>query len=388
MANVTSLSSSANLNFLLVHDWLPSLGGSETVFQEICSLFDGPVVSSLYKKELFPWLEGRQVTTSVFQRLPFAFLKHYIFSPWMPAFYRKMPTDRFDVLLVDSHSFAHHVRPNNHSVYVCYYHTSARALWNPEIDDRAIKGSFAGLRKWIAPSLKRLDLAASKNPEYVIANSQTTADRLRKNYGREPDEIIYPPVSVKKWLDTPRIDDSEGFLMWGRLIGYKRIDLAIQAAKLTGFKLNIVGSGPMEAKLKAQAVGAPNVVFRGRLPDAELKALMSRSKAVLFPGYEDFGIVPVEAMAAGLPVIALNQGGAAESVAGHGLLLETQTAEALAEKMREIGAMSFDPRRLQENALRFDVDIFREKYGKAVETAVTRFEHKIQSRKAPTLTLH
>jgi glycosyltransferase involved in cell wall biosynthesis len=286
----------------------------------------------------------------------------------------------YDVLLVDSHSFAHHVPRSANAVYVCYYHTSARALWNPEIDDRAGTGRFAFLKKWLVPKLKRLDLAASRNPEYLVANSQTTAARLLKNYGRQADEVIYPPVSVKKWLDTPRIDESEGFVMWGRLIGYKRIDLAIEAAKQTGFKLNIVGSGPMEATLKAMAAGAPHIVFHGRLGDSALKELLSRSKAVLFPGYEDFGIVPVEAMAAGVPVIAYGQGGAAETVGDLGLILEKQSAEELAERMQEIQSMCFDAERLRENALRFDVDVFRARYQAAVRNAVTKFGDKISAR--------
>jgi glycosyltransferase involved in cell wall biosynthesis len=373
------LASRRKLRYLLVHDWLPSLGGSETVFEEICSMYDGPVVSSLCKMDLFPWLEGRAVSTSRFQKLPFAFWRHYIFAPWMPKFYRNTAVDNFDVLLVDSHSFAHHVPKAKNAVYVCYYHTSARALWNPEIDDRAGSGRLSALRRFIAPRLKRLDLSASQNPDYVIANSNTIAARILKNYGRKVDEVIYPPVSVKRWLDTPRIDESEGFLIWGRLIGYKRIDLAIKAAQQTGFKLNIVGSGPLGSHFKALAAGAPNIVFRGRLCDEDLKSLISHSKALLFPGYEDFGIVPVEAMAAGLPVIAYGEGGARESVGEFGLLLQHQCADELAEKMREIQDMRFDGEALRENAKQFDVDVFRTRYCQAVETAVKKFGHKLSA---------
>jgi glycosyltransferase involved in cell wall biosynthesis len=296
----------------------------------------------------------------------------------MPEFYQNVKLEGADVVLLDSHSFAHHVPRHPHAIYLCYYHTSARALWNPEIDNRANTGRMALLRKWIAPKLKALDLAASRNPEYLIANSQTTAERVLANYGRQVDEVIYPPVDVTKWLDTRRIDTSQGFLMWGRLIDYKRVDLAIEAAKQTGYQLNIVGKGPLEAHLRALAKGSDNIIFWGRLDDDRLKELMAHCLAVLFPGYEDFGIVPVEAMAAGLPVIAYRKGGAAESVNGFGLLLEAQDANELAAKMTEIQTMWFDPQRLKENAKRFDVEIFRAKYRAAVRRAVDRFGYKIK----------
>lgn len=359
---------------LLVHDWMPTLGGSENVFEEICSMYAGPVVSALVKPNLFPWLNDRSVQSSVFQNLPFAFWKHYLFAPWMPNFYRHVRTAGFDIVLVDSHSFAHHVSRSADVPYLCYYHTSARSLWNPEIDDRAVSGRLAWIRRKIADRLRDLDLRASRNPSYLVANSQTTAERIERNYGRLVDEVIYPPVNVQKWSDTPRIDHSEGFLMWGRLIGYKRIDLAIEAAKLTGFKLNIVGSGPYEAKLRALVGDSGNIHFHGRLSDLDLKVLMSKSVGVLFPGYEDFGIVPVEAMAAGLPVIAYGQGGAAETVAGFGLLLDSQDPFELARKMTEMSTLSIDYSALRLHAAQFDTSVFREKYRAAVETAIQRIK--------------
>jgi glycosyltransferase involved in cell wall biosynthesis len=166
---------------------------------------------------------------------------------------------------------------------------------------------------------------------------------------------------------------TEGLLFWGRLIEYKRVDLAIEAAKATGLKLNIVGSGPLRKKLEQLSEGHRNIKFWGRLSDEELRHLVSNSKALVFPGYEDFGIVPVEALAAGLPVIAFGQGGVTESVTEEmGQLFPEQTLEALLAAIREFDKKSFDSAALKNHAKQFDVSRFREEYKGAVSEAVER----------------
>jgi len=208
-----------------------------------------------------------------------------------------------------------------------------------------------------------LDLRASKQPDFLISNSQTIADRIKKFYGRDVYRVIHPPVRTKLWSDVDRVSEDEGFLYWGRLIEYKKVDLLIEAVRVTGHKLNIVGSGPQEAELRAQASGMANVVFHGRLPDEELKRLMGRSRAVLFAAYEDFGIVPVEAMAAGLPVVTYGVGGAAESVLPQfGVHFPTQTVDALVQAIGELEGRTFDPAALKAHAAEFDVEVFRKKY--------------------------
>jgi glycosyltransferase involved in cell wall biosynthesis len=159
-----------------------------------------------------------------------------------------------------------------------------------------------------------MDLAASKTPDVIFANSKTVAERIRVSYGREVDQIIYPPVNTTRWNSVVHESDDEGWIFWGRIIEYKRVDIAIRAAKKAGWKLHIVGQGPFEGRLKEIAGGAPNIHFHGHLPLDDLRQLMSRCRGVVFPAYEDFGIVPVEALAAGLPVLAFKQGGASESL--------------------------------------------------------------------------
>jgi glycosyltransferase involved in cell wall biosynthesis len=357
------------MRFALVHDWLTVPGGSEDVFREVCRLFPGTVFTSQCDLARLPFLKPLEVRTSYVQRLPYALKKHYLYAPLLAGVYRRFDFSEYDVILSDSHSFAHGVRKRPGALHVNYYHTPARSLWVPEIDPRA-QGAIKGL---IARRLKPLDLEASRNPDVIFANSQTTADRIERFYGRKVDHVIYPPVEVDKFLDVRRDSEEEGFLIWGRLIAYKRIDLAIDAARRMGFRLNIVGSGPLDRHLRQRAAGLEHVRFHGRLPDAELKALMARSKAVLFPCYEDFGIVPVEAMAAGLPVVAYGVGGAAESVAPHcGVQFGALTVDALCGAIEEVETRAFDSDALRERSKLFSAETFRQNYRSAVESAISR----------------
>ncbi|MCW5941654.1 MAG: glycosyltransferase [Fimbriimonadaceae bacterium] len=356
-----------DVRFALVHDWMAVFGGAEELFRHIAEMVEGPIVTTQFNPAAYPFLKGREVRVTWLDRMPFAHSRHYLYAPVAPDAFRSIDLSEFDVLLVDSHTFAHNVRKPPGSVMLCYYHTPARSLWLPEIDKR-----MSGIvQRMVVKRLKRLDLDASKGPDIVLANSNTTADRIRRFYGRAVDEVIYPPVETGKWADVERVSDEEGLLIWGRLIPYKRVDLAIEAAKRTGLRLNIVGSGPLRAHLEAQAAGAANVVFHGRLPDEELKKLMGRSLATVFPPYEDFGIVPVESLAAGVPVVAYGQGGVTETVTGDcGVLVDEQSPEAFARGIEALRRRAFDPAALRAQAERFDAAVFRERYAAQVERAV------------------
>jgi glycosyltransferase involved in cell wall biosynthesis len=363
----------------IVHDWLAVMGGAEETLREIVGMYDGPILTSQFNPDRFPFLKGREVRTSWVQRMPMALTRHFLYAPVMPSVYRSFDMREFDLVLTDSHSFAHHVRKRPDAVHVCYYYTPARSLWTPEIDNRALGGRLRWLRKRLAAHLKKLDLEASKGPDYRMAISHTIAERVERFYGKKVDKVVYPPVDTERWSDVVRTSEDAGFLMWGRLIPYKKFDLAIQAARITGDPLQIVGSGPFEPELKKLASGAKNVTFHGRLPDEDLKVLMGRCRAVLFPCYEDFGIVPVEAMSAGIPVIAYGEGAARETVVeGCGLLFAEQSPQCLADAMKAIRSMEFDGKVLKENASRFSRQVFREGYRAGVEEAWSRGPSKGQ----------
>jgi glycosyltransferase involved in cell wall biosynthesis len=355
----------ADRRVALVHEWLTVPAGSEEVFAEMCGLYPGPVFGSIIDAERCKFLAGRELHPSFLQNFPYAKKRHFIYSPLMPWAFAKMDMSPYDLILTSSHSFAHGVRKRPGALHIVYYHTPARSLWVPEIDDRASK-TF--VHRAIASVLRKKDLEASKGPDFLLSNSQTTADRLLKFYGREVTAVIPPPVHTTKWNRVERVSEEAGFLYWGRLIEYKKVDLLIEAVRKTGHKLQIVGSGPMEAQLRAQAADLPHVTFHGRLSDEDLIALMGRCRAVLFAAYEDFGIVPVEAMAAGLPVVALGIGGASETVLPeYGVQFDAQTPEALASAIGRLEGRSFDTAVLRAHAATFDVSEFRRKYRETVE---------------------
>jgi glycosyltransferase involved in cell wall biosynthesis len=357
----------SRLRIVLVHDWLTVYGGAEEMFREVVGLFpDAPIVAAQYNPATMKFLEGREVRTSWISGLPLSKTKHYLYSPILADVYRGFDLGEFDVVLSDSHSFAHGARKREGGLHVCYYHTPARSLWVPEVDQRA----SGWLKQRIAKRIKRLDLEAAKGPDVALANSRTTAERVERIYRRPVAEVIYPPVDTGKWLSA-RGGGGTGLLMWGRLIPYKRVDLAIEAVRITGDQLHVVGGGPIRERLEAQAAGMANVRFHGRLSDDALRALIGECRALLFPGYEDFGIVPVEAMAAGLPVVAFGKGGASETVLPEfGALFHQQTPQALAEGIRSLGGRTFDVDAMKDHASKFDVLVFRERYRAAVERAI------------------
>ena len=262
----------------LVHDWLTIPGGAELVLEEIYRLFPGTVFAPQYNPKRFPAFADAHVKSSWVSSLPLSKTRHYLYAPILADVYSRVDVSGYELILSDSHTFAHGVRKREGALHICYYHTPARSLWYPEIDNRA--GSDP-LRRLIANRLRRLDLAASKGPDLLLANSETTASRILETYGRKVDKVIYPPVRTKTWDDVRRVSDDEGFLAYGRLVPHKRFDLAIDAAKITGVKLNIVGAGPLRGKLEERAAGATNVIFHGRLADEQLKASVSYTHLTL-----------------------------------------------------------------------------------------------------------
>lgn len=355
----------------IVHDWLTVMGGAEEVLRIVHETMPTvPIYVAQFNPEKLKWLQGKDVRTHWITKMPKSKTKHYLYAPVLADCYRSFDLSEFDLVITFSHTFAHHAKPAKNAAHFCCYHSPARSLWFPEIDGRAGKGLA---RQLIVNRLKRLDMEASHNATFLTGNSWTIAKRVEQIYKRPVDNVLYPSVDVGKWLDTPRVSDSEGYTMWSRLIPYKKFDLAIQAAKLGGFKLNIVGAGPYEAELKAMAEGMPNVVFHGRLPDEDLKQLLSQSRGVLFPAYEDFGIVPVEGMAAGLPVVVYDQGGASETVTEeYGERISEQTPEQIWQAVQRLEKKTYDPDKLKERAKAFGIERFQNELVDYLEQTLER----------------
>ncbi|HEX6924106.1 MAG TPA: glycosyltransferase [Longimicrobiaceae bacterium] len=350
----------------LVTDWLTSFGGAERVLMELHRLFpEAPLYTSVYDPSgLPPEMQGWDVRPSFLQRVPFARSHRQAFLPVMPLAFEQFDLREFDLVISGSSACAKGVITRPDALHLCYCHTPCRYLWDLYHDYTG--GSRA--RALIAPVahwLRVWDRVSSDRVDHFVANSREVAGRIRKHYRREAD-IVHPPVDVER-IQPNGAPPEDFYLTVSRLVSYKRIDLAVQAATRLGRRLIVVGDGPERARLEALA--GPTVELVGYLPDREVAELLARCRAFLFPGHEDFGIAAVEAQAAGRPVVAFGRGGALDSVVDGktGVLFEEQTVADLAEAMLELERTEIDPDICRANAERFGAARFRDQISAVIE---------------------
>ncbi len=271
------------------------------------------------------------------------------YAPFYPNAFERFDFSGYDAILSSSSAWAKGVRVPEGCVHLCYLHSVSRFLFDY---DAYVGGLGVGtLARPLVGALVRWDLRAAQRPTEMLANSRTTAQRAERYYGRHLD-VLHPPVDMERFT-KPRAP-GEAFLVVARLLPYKRVDLAIDAARISGLPLRIVGDGPMRAALERRAQGAP-VRFLGERGDGEIAEELSRARAVLVPGVEDFGLMPLEAAASGTPSIAFRSGGATESIVegATGAFFDRPSAEDLAAAMR-----AFEPARFEATALRAHASAF------------------------------
>lgn len=273
-------------------------------------------------------------------------------------------------MLTNKSGFCHGLRKPTGAVHVCYCLAPTRYVWQFDayIQREGLgRATSAALRPLIA-MLRRWDYAAAQRVDHFVAISTEIQDRIRTYYGRE-STIIFPPVDTTRFAAARTDEVGDYFLIVSRLIPYKRIDLAVEACTRLGLKLKIGGRGRDLDRLKALA--GPTVEFLGYVPDDELPGLMARAKAFLFPGFEDFGITPVQAQAAGRPVIAYASGGALDTVVPglSGVLFEEQTLDSLADTLAAFDAAAYDPTAMQAHARRFDRLVFHRELAAFIASA-------------------
>jgi len=372
----------------IITDWLTVFGGAEHAVLEMHKLWpEAPLYTTVTNPEKLGPLSTAHIRPSRLQRWFPSVKKHQLLLLFFPKAMEDMDLRGYDVILSSSHAVGKGILPPSNSVHVCYCHTPMRYAWEMEneyLEDFHVPKFLRKRAKLLLKQLRRWDLSTAKRVDTFIANSKETQKRIALTYGRE-STVIPPPVD-DRFLVSALIgkQDRKGFIAVGRLVPYKRFDLLIEAANAKGFPLTIIGKGQEEATLKKMA--GPTVEFRGYVSDEDLPAMYGSAQALLFPQFEDAGIVPLEALACGTPVIAYAKGGALDSVIDGttGYLFSEQTKEDLLAAMDRFHTHTFEPQSLREHAKQFSAERFRKQIKKVVEETAARARLKVKSEECGT----
>lgn len=355
------------LKIALIHDHLAQDGGAERVLRVFCDMFpDAPIYTLLADGNILKkYYPGRNIETSIIQKLPGGVRHYKWYMPFMPLAVEFFDLNDFDIVLSDTSSYAKGVITSTRTLHICYCHTPTRYLWSDThsyIKELKYNKYFKKLISLSLSKIRLWDRQAADRVDAFIANSKFIAGRIKKYYRRDAT-VIYPPVEVEKFSIFPELGDY--FLIGGRLVPYKRFDMVIEAFNSLAdknYKLKIFGDGPDMRRLKSLAASNQNIVFLGRVDDAEKAGLYGRCLAFIQPQEEDFGITPIEANAAGRPVIAYRAGGAIETVeeGKTGAFFSEQSAAAISRAVEDFRSDKYDPAHIREQAQRFNGNRFQE----------------------------
>lgn len=363
------------LKVALVHDWLVTLRGGERVLDVFCELFPDAVLHTLVRVAgcATPRIEAMTHRSSFCDTIPGARTRHRWLLPLYPTAIESLDLHGFDLVLSSSHCVAKAVIPAPGAVHVCYSHTPVRYAWDRTED--YVRGTTPALAaaapalKAAAQWLRRFDHSTLDRVDHFLANSANTAAKIERFYGR-PAEVIAPPVECDRFESIERAPAGYDLVLSG-LVPYKRVDMAVEAYRhLPDRRLVVVGDGPELHRLRRLA--PPNVELTGRVEESALAGWYAGAELLVFPGEEDFGIVPLEAQAAGVPVVAFGRGGALESVVDGvtGQFFHEPNALALAEAVKRLAASDLGGEPCRANARRFARAVFRERIAASVASAV------------------
>lgn len=359
------------MKIAFVHDYLVQYGGAERVLEAFCEIWPhAPIYTLIHDPDLVHHrFDNKKIKTSFLQKVPFAKKHHRIFPPMMMLAMEQFNLDYYDVVLSDSSSFAKNIVTNEKTLHISYCHTPMRYGWDdcqyytdqfafPRIVKKAVPFLMNYIRVW--------DFFSTNGVDSFVANSNFVKGRIKKYYKRD-SEVINPPVDVDNFFVTPKEKIDDYFLIVGRMMKYKRIDLVIEAFNELKLSLKIVGRGMELENLKK--IAGPTIEFAGRVSDKELYEIYSRAQAFIFPQEEDFGIVAIEALASGRPLIAFRAGDIPEHVieGKSAVFFENQTKKDIIEAVKEYQQIDFDPHFIRQTALKFNKELFKEKIREFVE---------------------
>jgi glycosyltransferase involved in cell wall biosynthesis len=362
----------------IVADWLTNMGGAENVVLALSEAFPkAPIYTSVYTPETMPAFAKKDVRTTYLQTFPKPFRKLHKFFPVLRVTaFKSLDLSEYDIIISSSSAESKQVRKTRAGqVHICYCHTPIRYYWSHY--DEYKKDPGFGKLNWLIrlmmplmiPSVKRADYEAAQHVDVFIANSTEVQKRITRYYGK-PSTIVHPPVDVSRF--SPAREREPYYVTVGRQVPYKHHDLAVMAATKLGFKLRVFGSGSENARLRQLA--GPSVEFYterfGDASDAAVTDALNKAKGFIYPSEEDFGIVSIEALAAGAPVIAYGKGGALDIVQDgeSGVLFNEQTVEAVCAAVQKAASIEFPPSALRRKAQRFEKSLFIRKILKIAES--------------------
>jgi glycosyltransferase involved in cell wall biosynthesis len=348
----------------IVHSWLNQYGGAERVLEHLHGLFPAaPIYTSMFEPRSLPrCYRSWDIRTSFLQRVPLSRSKHQLMLFLYPLAFESFDLSGYDLVLSLSSGFSHGVRPGPRGRHVSYCLTPPRFLWT--FDDyvrlEGVGRATQTALRLAVPLLKRWDYRVAQRVGTFVAISRVVQRRIASCYGRDA-ALIYPAIEVDAFQPSDEVDDY--FLVVSRLIPYKRVDLAIEACNRLKLPLKIAGDGRSRAALERLA--GPTIEFLGKVDDATRARLYARCRALIFPGEEDLGLTPIEAQAAGRPVIALGKGGTLETIreGETGVFFAEQTVDSLVEALARFDQSAFDSRQIRQHARdTFDLAVFREQF--------------------------
>ena len=368
------------MKIAIVQEWMVSIGGSEKVVYDIHKIFpDAPIYTLVYDKKNGPsWAKDLDIRTTKVQKIPFATKIYKNLLTFMPKAWEALDLTEFDLIISSNHSFDKCIITRPDALHICYCHSPIRYVW--DLYHEYMRG--AGFLKRLVfkhsvSKLRIIDYVSAQRVDYFVANSYNIANRIRKFYKREAD-VIYPGCPINKF----DVMDNEGdyYLIVSRFVYYKRIDLAIEACNRLGKKLVIVGKGGEEKKLKK--IAGNTIEFKGFCSDDELEQIYLNAKAFLFPGDEDFGITPVEAQSAGLPVLAYGKGGALETVLDGktGMFFSEQSVESLVECIErfEKEGVEYSKKQIRKHSMIFSEERFSREFQAYVFNKLEEFHKSLK----------
>ncbi len=364
------------MKLVLVHDWLNQIGGAEDVLETLVEMYpQSPIYTSIYWREKMPvhWQDW-DLHTLWINQLPLIHQKHQAYLLFYPLAWRGLNLGNYDVVLTNKSGFCHGVKIGPSTMHICYCLAPTRYVWQYDayMQRENIPKPIQFALRPMMQLVKRWDYQAAQRVHHFIAISTDIQQRIKQFYNRD-SEIIFPPVeAAERFQPAPKSDDY--FLSVGRLIPYKRVDLIVEACTRLNLPLKVAGKGRDLDRL--QAMAGPTIEFLGYVPDEDLPDLFAHAKAFVFPGFEDFGITPVQSQAAGRPVIAYKGGGALDTVieGKTGVFFETQTVESLIQVLQDFDANDYNPMDCREHALKFDTSIFKQKLSSTIERAWDKFQ--------------